>query len=93
MSRGAGHPAAGMGTGTAEVKVFNGGAILGCFGVRPQAENLVQVVASVENVRFGQTVNRFQIQRADQLAADDEIRQIGHGPSHIIDDRRPPHPP
>jgi len=49
VARGTRHPAAGMGAGTAEVKVFYGGAILGRFGMRAQAENLVQVVAAVEN--------------------------------------------
>ena len=49
VSRGTGHSAAGMGPGAAEVKVFYGGAILGCFGMRAQAEKLVQVVAPVDN--------------------------------------------
>jgi len=49
MSRGTGDIAAGMGTGTAEVQVCNGGSILGRFGMRAQAEKLVQVVAAVEN--------------------------------------------
>ena len=38
-----------MGPGTAEVKVCNGASILGRFGMRAQAEKLVQVVAPVEN--------------------------------------------
>ena len=49
VSRGTGHTAAGVGAGTAEIKAFNGGAILGRFGMRAQAENLVQAVAPVEN--------------------------------------------
>ena len=74
MARGAGHTAAGMGTGTTEVKVCNRGSILGRLGMRAQAENLVQVVAPVENIRFGEPVNRFQIEWAKHLATDDEIR-------------------
>ena len=49
VSRGTGHSAAGMGAGTAEVKVCNGGSILGRFGMRAQAEKLVQVMAPVDN--------------------------------------------
>ena len=79
VSRSPGHTAAGMGTGTAEVKVFNGGSILGRFGVWTQVEYLVQVVAPVEYIGFSQTVNRFQVQRTDQLAADDKILQTWHG--------------
>jgi hypothetical protein len=78
VSRGTGDTAAGMGTGTAEVKVFNGGSILRRPGMRPQAENLVQVVAPVEYIRFSEPVDRFQIEWAKHLAADNEIRQIGH---------------
>jgi hypothetical protein len=48
VSRGTGHTAAGMGPGTAEIKVFNGGAILDRSGMRAQAEKLVQVVAPVD---------------------------------------------
>ena len=46
------HPAGGIvsrGTGTAEVQVCNGGSILGRFGMRAQAEKLVQAVAPVDN--------------------------------------------
>ena len=49
VPRGTGHSAAGMGPGAAEVKIFNGGSILGRFGMRAQAEKLVQVMTSVEN--------------------------------------------
>ena len=49
VSRGTGHTAAGVGAGTAEIKAFNGGAILGRFGMRAQAEKLVQVMAPVDN--------------------------------------------
>ena len=49
VPRGTGHSAAGMGPGTAEVKVFNGGSILGRSGMRAQAEKLVRGVAPVEN--------------------------------------------
>ena len=40
VSRGTGHPAAGMGPGAAEVKVFYGGAVLGRSGMRAQAEKI-----------------------------------------------------
>ncbi|GAG67780.1 unnamed protein product, partial [marine sediment metagenome] len=50
MSGRPGHPTPGVGAGTAQVEISNGCPVLGGFGVRPHTENLVEIVATVENI-------------------------------------------
>ena len=86
VTRGAGYATTGMGAGTAQIKVLYRGSILCGQGVWAQRKELVQVMASVKDVRFGQSVNCFQIQGAQHLAADDDPGQVGHDPCDIGDD-------
>ena len=75
---GTANPAAGMGAG-GTVKIPGWCAIPGGFWMRPQAEQLMQIMAPVENIGFGQAVNPFQALKAQLLATDNELLLIDYG--------------
>ncbi len=81
-----GNTSAGMGSRAAQVQAPNGCPILSCPRVGAEAEELVQIVAAVEDVRLCQSVDRFEVQWAERLTSDDHVGEIGHHPAHVGDD-------
>jgi len=54
--------------------------------VGTEAEELIQVVAAMEDVGFSQSVGCLEVKGADRLARDDHIFEIRHRPRHVRND-------
>src|SRR5262245_983872 len=69
--------AAGMAAGAAEIEAGDRRAIACRPDVRPQAEQLVQIVPAVKDIALGQAEHAFEIERCQDLASDRDTRQVG----------------
>jgi len=78
-----GYTTAGVAAGATQIQSLYGCAILGGPWMWAQRKKLVHIVAPVEDIRFRESVYRFQVQGAQHPAADDEFGQVGHDPCNI----------
>src|SRR6187431_1125747 len=67
-----------MGPGAAEIKSRNGRCELRRLRVRAQAEDLVEVVAPVKDVAFGQAEHALEVERCQELPPDDQASEVWH---------------
>ena len=74
---GARHSTARMRTRAAEIKVRDGGAVLRPAGNRTHEEKLIERKVAVENISFGKAVGALEIERGEDLAREDRIRNVG----------------
>ena len=65
--------AAGMGGGAAHVEILDGRAIARPAGDGPQEEKLLERKFSLKNIAFGEAGGALDIERRDDLLADDDV--------------------
>src|SRR5215469_7804186 len=78
--------AAGMRGGTAHIKVLDGGAIAGPSGDGAKEEKLFERKFALENIAFGEADLLFDVERRENLLADDDVFEIGRVFGNGVDD-------
>src|SRR5579875_4175438 len=78
--------AAGMGGGAAHVEIFDRRAIASPSGDRAKEEKLFERKFALENIAFGETDLLLDVERSEDLPADDDVFEIGGVLRNRVDD-------
>ena len=86
VARGPGHVTARMGPGSAEIVVFDGGAIAVPASEGPGGEELLRSHVEVQDIGVGEPDLSYQVQGCNDLPIDDGVLDVGCVDGKGVDD-------